>query len=219
MARESGARNEKWGSGGPGTKQLGTKEQGTGNRAQKVSKSLVLYRQGPIGSNPIGGGKSTIELFGFMRSAPGECNGCNRHADRVVLKNTDMPGFDGQANPEHIAVFVVVEHSFAESVVVLQGKKQIDFATGLPGHFEFGICVEVPSSTFGDACRDPESVVIADVAAGDHSIAFVTDNVGIIFEGQGNPQFNLHSPVFGEKELSHQADSVPTAGPDTVSAV
>lgn len=72
MARESGARNEKWGSGGPGTKQLGTKEQGTGNRAQKVSKNLVLYRQGPIGSNPIGGGKSTIELFGFMRSDPGE---------------------------------------------------------------------------------------------------------------------------------------------------
>lgn len=82
-------------------------------------------------------------------------------------------------------VFVVVEHSFAESVVVLQGKKQIDFAAGLPGHFEFGICVEVPSATFGDACRDPESVVIADVAAGDQSIAFVTDDVGVIFEGQG----------------------------------
>ena len=65
------------GSVGPGTKQLGTKEQrnrgeGIENRAQKMSKNLVLYWLGPIGSNPIGGGKSTIELFGFMRSAPGE---------------------------------------------------------------------------------------------------------------------------------------------------
>ena len=130
-----------------------------------------------------------------------------------------MPGFDGQADSEHIAVFVVVQHSFAEAVVVLQSEKQIDFAPGLPGHFEFGISVEVPSSAFGDACRDPKSIVIADVAAGDQPIAFVTDDVGVIFEGQGNPQFNLHSPVFGEKELSHQADSVSTAGPDTVSAV
>lgn len=167
----------------------------------------------------LAGANRRLSFSGLCGLILGKCDGCNRHADRVVLKNTDMPGFDGQANPEHIAVFVVVEHSFAESVVVLQGKKQVDFAAGLPGHFEFGICVEVPSATFGDACRDPESVVIADVAAGDQSIAFVTDDVGVIFEGQGNPQFNLHSPVFGEKELSHQADSVPTAGPDTVSAV
>lgn len=167
----------------------------------------------------LAGANRRLSFSGLCGLILGKCNGCNHHADRVVLKNTDMPGFDGQANPEHIAVFVVVEHSFAESVVVLQGKKQIDFATGLPGHFEFGICVEVPPSTFGDACRDPESVVIADVAAGDQSIAFVTDDVGVIFEGQWDPQFNLHSPVFGEKELSHKADSVPTAGPDTVSAV
>lgn len=81
MARERGARNEKWGVGVPGTRDQGprTKELERGHRerctehgAQKVSKNLVLYRLGPIGFNPIGGGKSTIELFGFMRSAPGE---------------------------------------------------------------------------------------------------------------------------------------------------
>lgn len=78
MARERGARNEKRETGsvplGSGIKDQGTgkRAQGTVHRAQKVSKSLVLYRQGPIGSNPIGGGKSTIELFGFMRSDPGE---------------------------------------------------------------------------------------------------------------------------------------------------
>lgn len=31
--------------------------QSTEHRAQKVSKNLVLYRLGPIGSNPIGGGQ------------------------------------------------------------------------------------------------------------------------------------------------------------------
>ena len=66
MARESGARNEKWGVGVPGTRDQGprTKELERGHRerctehgAQKVSKNLVLYRLGPIGSNPIGGGQ------------------------------------------------------------------------------------------------------------------------------------------------------------------
>ena len=71
-----------------------------------------------------------MSISGLCGLILGKCNGCNHHADKVILKNTDMPGFDGQANPEHIAVFVVVEHSFAESVVVLQGKKQIDFAAG-----------------------------------------------------------------------------------------
>lgn len=71
-----GTRNGEWGpwEQGSRTKELerGHRARCTEHRAQKVSKSLVLYRQGPIGSNPIGGGKSTIELFGFMRSAPGE---------------------------------------------------------------------------------------------------------------------------------------------------
>ena len=76
-----GTRNGELGSLGPGIKDQGPRnwKEGTGNGAQstehgaqKVSKNLVLYRLGPIGFNPIGGGKSTIELFGFMRSAPGE---------------------------------------------------------------------------------------------------------------------------------------------------
>lgn len=65
-----GTRNGELGSLGPGIKDQGsrTKDQGTGKRAQgtvhrarsgaqKVSKNLVLYRLGPIGSNPIGGGQ------------------------------------------------------------------------------------------------------------------------------------------------------------------
>lgn len=40
-----------------GNKGTGEREQGIENRAQKMSKNLVLYRLGPIGSNPIGGGQ------------------------------------------------------------------------------------------------------------------------------------------------------------------
>lgn len=71
------------------------REQGTGNRAQKVSKNLVLYRLGPIGFNPIGGANRRLSFSGLCGLLLGKCNRCNRHADRVVLKNTDTPGFDG----------------------------------------------------------------------------------------------------------------------------
>lgn len=62
---------------GPGTKQLGTKEQrnrgeGIGNRAQKVSKISFCIGRARLVLIRLAGGKSTIELFGFMRSAPGE---------------------------------------------------------------------------------------------------------------------------------------------------
>lgn len=44
---------------GSRTKELerGHRARCTEHRAQKVSKNLVLYRLGPIGSNPIGGGQ------------------------------------------------------------------------------------------------------------------------------------------------------------------
>lgn len=61
-----GTRNGELGSLGTGIKDQGTgkraqstvhRAQSTEHRAQKVSKNLVLYRLGPIGSNPIGGGQ------------------------------------------------------------------------------------------------------------------------------------------------------------------